>query len=1504
MRPERGPCRASDRVTFRLHQVVSLRPSDFYELYYPSTCERRVWLRAHGVPESEAGPLAPIVMRMGLEHEEDHARSLPEVVDLAEGTLPDRAELTIEAIRDRVPTIYQGVFAGRLDVDGTSVAITGSPDFILWDGHDYTIRDAKLSGQIGPNDHIQVHRQLALYGWLFRQVAGIAPARLEIVTRSGEIIESQSDWAATVEDIQLLLRNRQEGAPEPYSPVGWSKCGACGFRDTHCWPRAVANHEPGVVASIDEGAAFALHDEGILTYDEIPNKFTVDSLEDLVRPFGTRVQKVGIRAEAIFHQVHALQSGNAVILREPQLPAGTAWAMFDVEAIPFGDDNPVEVYLWGTQVWGGPAGASDYLSATSDGSPGSDMAAWFGFLANVRSIRDMHGDIAFVHWAPYERTRVSEYIARYGDPDGLAEWLLAHLFDLLSEVRFCVVFPLPSYSLKVIETFVGFHRTQEEYGGDWSIARYLESGDPADRQNALREIVQYNREDLEATWAVFDWLSQQQVSAPVFENPAPIPKQAEPQPGERRSSEGDGFGLTDFHAKYLGYELSRRHGSDGVDRMATVLADAQVDLNPHQIEAALFAFRNPFSKGAILADEVGLGKTIEAGLLLAQKWAEQKRHLLVIVPANLRKQWSQELADKFFLPSVILESKTFNDEVKAGNLNPFDQVGIVICSYQFVRTKEPYVRQTPWDLVVIDEAHRLRNVYKKSSKIAIAVKDAVADAPKVLLTATPLQNSLMELYGLVSVIDDYTFGDMRSFRTQFTRVNEASQSFAALKERLNTICKRTLRRQVLEYIKYTNRHALVQEFYPSEEEKELYDLVTEYLQRPTLYALPSGQRHLMTLILRKLLASSSRAIAGTLEGLASKLEDAERANESVDAPPNTVADDVEVLDELADEWDESDQSDERQGEVRASLTAEQLAELRSERDALRRFHSLATAIVKDSKGSVLLTALRRGFEAAKQAQERQGAPVLALKAVIFTESRRTQDYLMELLGQTEFAGQVMQFNGTNSNPASRAILGGWLAMHAGTDRVSASPTANMRAALVENFRDNASILIATEAAAEGINLQFCNLVVNYDLPWNPQRIEQRIGRCHRYGQQFDVVVVNFLNKSNAADVRVYELLEEKFKLFNGVFGASDEVLGAIGSGIDFEKRIATIYQKCRTPQQIQFEFDQLQAELDTEISAGQTDAREKLLDNFDHEVVEKVRVQSRDALDRTNQRLWAVTRHVLREEAAFDDDTHAFRLSGNPFPDEVIHSGPYRMGRDVEDANLYRIGHPLAQKVIARAVGLSPPPAFVNFDLSGNRSRIAILEPLLAKSGWLTCELLAITGLETEDALLFSGFTDDRRAIAPEVCRRLFDLAARVKSETKPATDVAARLATGIGDAKLQRLVEVTERNATWFDDEMDKLDRWADDRRTDLKGTLDELDSELKEKRRSARNAPNLPDKLRLQKEIRHLEAKRTDAWRAFDDGSRDIDTQKESLLDDIGKRLEQHSNTEPLFTVRWEVI
>ncbi len=698
--------------------------------------------------------------------------------------------------------------------------------------------------------------------------------------------------------------------------------------------------------------------------------------------------------------------------------------------------------------------------------------------------------------------------------------------------------------------------------------------------------------------------------------------------------------ITDYHAKLFAHELQKKRSVADAEKLAGTLFDAQVDLNPHQVEAALFAFKSPLSKGAILADEVGLGKTIEAGLVLAQKWTEGKRRILIITPANLRKQWSQEVDEKFFLPSLILEARNYNKMTKDGAKAPFEQKKLVICSFQFAARHAEELMVIPWDLVVIDEAHRLRNVYRPDNRIGRTLRGALANAPKLLLTATPLQNSLMELYGLVSLIDDYAFGDAKSFRAQYARLSDGQ--FEELKERLRPVCHRTLRRQVLEYIRYTNRIPITQEFVPTDAEQSLYDMVSDYLRKPTLQALPSSQRTLMTLIMRKLLASSTFAIAGALDTLARKLERQLRDDSALrrnleDAEVEEITNDIDGFEEEADEWVDDEGSPELLGD-------DDIAAIEAEITELRAFRDLAVSISENAKGQALLSALRAGF--AKTAE--LGGPE---KAIIFTESRRTQEYLVRLLTANGYNGKLVLFNGSNSDPHSKAVYDQWLEKHKGSDRITGSRTADMRAALVEHFRDKASIMIATEAAAEGINLQFCSIVVNYDLPWNPQRIEQRIGRCHRYGQRYDVVVVNFLNKNNAADQRVYALLSEKFKLFSGVFGASDEVLGAIESGVEFEKRIVSIYQNCRSTDEIEAEFERLRAEMDENINVTMEDTRRKLLENFDAEVHDRLKInmnQSREYLDRYARMLWALTKHELGKAAKFDDDYLTFALNDVP----------------------------------------------------------------------------------------------------------------------------------------------------------------------------------------------------------------------------------------------------------------
>lgn len=947
---------------------------------------------------------------------------------------------------------------------------------------------------------------------------------------------------------------------------------------------------------------------------------------------------------------------------------------------------------------------------------------------------------------------------------------------------------------------------------------------------------------------------------------------------------------TEYHAKLYAHELSRRHSVADAGKLAAALLDAQVDLNPHQVEAALFAFKSPLSKGAILADEVGLGKTIEAGLVLAQKWTEGRRRILIITPANLRKQWSQEIEEKFFLPTMILEAKNYNKLAKTGVRRPFEQNSLVICSFQFAARWADELMVIPWDLVVIDEAHRLRNVYRPDNRIGRALKTALANAPKVLLTATPLQNSLMELYGLVSLIDDYAFGDAKSFRSQYARIT-GDEQFDELKERLKPVCHRTLRRQVLEYIRYTNRIPITQEFVPSEREQALYDMVSDYLRRPALQALPSSQRTLMTLIMRKLLASSTFAIAGALDSLARKLERQLRDDTTMrEKLVEELAEDYEEYEDVADEWSEED-------DVPELLTESDIANIGQEIADLRAFRDLAVSISENAKGLALLSALRAGFA---KAQELGSAE----KAIIFTESRRTQEYLVRLLSDHGYDGKLVLFNGSNADPQSKAIYNAWIERHRGTDRVTGSRTADMRAALVEYFREKAGIMIATEAAAEGINLQFCSMVVNYDLPWNPQRIEQRIGRCHRYGQRHDVVVVNFLNKNNAADQRVYELLAEKFKLFSGVFGASDEVLGAIESGVEFEKRIVSIYQTCRSVDEIEVAFERLRTEMETNISVTMEDTRRKLLENFDAEVHDRLKInmaQSKSYIDRYERMLWAITKHELGKLAKFDDDYLTFVLKAVP-PGVEAPSGSYFLSKQGLDGHRYRLGHPLAQHVLSIAAARKLNGAELVFDYSAWPQTAVAIAPFVGRAGTLVAHKLSVRGADDQDHLILAAMTDEGARLDPASAMRLFEMPSRNNgaAELRPPQAVKATV-----DAQRKAILDdMALRQSTWFDEEMEKLDHWAEDRRAGLKADLKELDDQIKALKKEVRQTGNMPEKLALQRKARTLETQRDEAWRAYDAAAKNIEVQKDGLLDQVEERLSQTVSDEELFVIRFQIV
>lgn len=964
-------------------------------------------------------------------------------------------------------------------------------------------------------------------------------------------------------------------------------------------------------------------------------------------------------------------------------------------------------------------------------------------------------------------------------------------------------------------------------------------------------------------------------------------------------------GTTDYHAKYFANELVRRLADDSPDRLAASLSDASVDLNPHQVDAALFAFQSPLSNGVILADEVGLGKTIEAGLVLSQFWAERKRRVLVIVPANLRKQWAAELADKFHIPSIILEKATYT-RLKRDNPTqiPFEREGkqtsVVIVSIPFAANHDQDIAGIPWDLVVIDEAHRLRN---HQGRYAQRIRSALSGRKKLLLTATPLQNNLLELWGLSRLIDENFFGDRSAFQRRYGGTLD-DYAFQDLRRRLQPLVQRTLRKDAREFIQYTERIPMLEEFTPTDDENALYEMVSAYLRRDNLYALPSGQRHLLTMVLRKLLASSTFAIAGALRTMASRLERSltEFPTSELD---DELTEDFDSLPDLEEEWE----PDPATQPLPSRTTFDQRVAIQQELDDLETFAELAESIAHNAKVDALTKGLRRAFEH----MNRIGAK---RKALIFTESRRTQQYLQRVLSTIpEFAEGLMLFDGSNADPASRRIYDDWKTRYAGTDRISGSRDADKRAALVDYFRESGQIMIATEAAAEGINLQFCSLVINYDLPWNPQRIEQRIGRCHRYGQEHDVVVLNFLNKDNAADQRVYELLDEKFHLFSGVFGASDEVLGTLESGVDIEKRIAAIYQSARTKAEIDAKFQQMQFDLSDQISQQRALTERKLFQHFDEDVAERFRTRKHGidrTLDRVESMLMTVTRHELRNQAVFIGE-RTFVLNDNPYPDADIPLGRYDVpdravnGSSEVPHHRYRIGHPLAVRIIADAAARVCPAAEVEFRVSAYERRLSDVDQLIGRSGWLTVSRLTFhMEAGEEDHLLLVGYVDADGADPPPLDRqtieRLFRVPGRVVGELEVDDPTRRTLDEALERSHASVVDGFETRMDTWIQQEYAKLDQWEEDRKQSLAARIEKLDKDVERLQKEERTA-SLRERQAIRKQRFDLKDQIEELEEKNRAERRRISQARGEMEDRARERIEQTSEFTPLFTIRWRV-
>lgn len=486
--------------------MLRLSASDLYMYFQPSKCENRIYLKHIGKEEAPPGPYEQVLFRLGERHERSHLASFPEFVDLSEGTLEERAERTKKEIQQRAPVLYQSVLRSNYELKGEMYEVLGQPDFLIRQANDYIIRDSKISRRITEKDHPEILRQLEIYGWLYEKTFARPPARLEVHSGTGDIIEVPYDGGLNVLQVLGGIVALKLAKSEPYSPVGWSKCGGCPFYG-YCWPRAEANQDIALVPGVDQNLAMALKDQGVNTIEQLLEQFDENSLGEFKRPWGKGVRRVGKGSVPILCMARALSTGKEFMIQQPSIPDHPNYVMFDLEGLPPHLNELEKIYLWGTQVFGEDPGG--FMPALAGFGEKGDEEGWQDFLGNAQIIFNSYGDIPFVHWHHYERVKIDLYVERYGDRDGIAERVRSNLLDVLPITQRSIALPLPSYSLKVVEKHVGFKRTLDEYGGDWAMAKYIEAVEaenPDQRDEVMNEILAYNREDLEATWAVLNWL--------------------------------------------------------------------------------------------------------------------------------------------------------------------------------------------------------------------------------------------------------------------------------------------------------------------------------------------------------------------------------------------------------------------------------------------------------------------------------------------------------------------------------------------------------------------------------------------------------------------------------------------------------------------------------------------------------------------------------------------------------------------------------------------------------------------------------------------------------------------------------------------------------------------------------------------------------------------------------------------------------------------------------------
>lgn len=806
---------------------------------------------------------------------------------------------------------------------------------------------------------------------------------------------------------------------------------------------------------------------------------------------------------------------------------------------------------------------------------------------------------------------------------------------------------------------------------------------------------------------------------------------------------------TPFHAYYKARLLEQLPEAE---QFLPVFASSDIEIYPFQIAAASFALRSPYQKGAVLCDEAGMGKSHEAMLVINQKWLEGYSRILLVIPnADLLHQWTEMLERFYTVPYVVLTNRDqWRQNTSEDNSNAFIQDAIVITTYDFAADNEEAAKVVNWDLTVFEEANALSPVYQEDNKQAKALKRIAGDSFKLLLTGTPIEKNIMDLYGLIWFIDKTLLPGEKEFLARYLRRPE---NYPELSERVSRYCFRTLRSQAKHYAKVTERVLLTVEYTPGKAERQLYDLLYAYINQPEKRAFPEMNQYDLALRLLGLLGSSTAAILQTIKGIVKRLQVLENA-----------------ADELS-QWQE--------------------------------IQTAAESIPQDAKAGELLTVLKQGFSLMKKTGAKQ-------KAVIFTESVETQKMLQNLLSDRY---RTLAYNGSADY------------------------------SVIRQFKEDGEVLISTDNGAKGFNLEEAAFIIHYDLPYNTLKLEQRIDRCHRLGQENDVLSVAFIDKNNFADVRKLELVNKRMLVTDGVFGITDDVLG--GFTDDVKAAFPVIAQRLRPRAQIEQAYRQTLSTHEEDNRQTVSAAEDILFTTFTKELADKVKINPKYVNRRgqeLNNDLWEITKWFFTRYNEKNDDCR-FVI------DETTRTITATEYRELPVLFYYWTGsrnRPYrSQKMYGMAKDFKPKAGQITLSSIIGRGILHELE--CANEGVLTipavqesCQIALYTvtlvsgSSRTEHAVL-CGLTDSGKALDDAACRSIFDLP--VESSTEDERRSPHWLKGTSRPHPLDRLVpsdkmmaEQLERLSPAQAEEMERMRQQVSADKAALSRELNTLDSQVQQ--------------------------------------------------------------------------